>query len=202
MKVALLISGLARNVEEGYETYFKHIIENYKTDVYLHYWEDGEWEKVLKIYKPKKYVCVEPFPFTKYKYGVESPEPIHNHLAKPIQPYDVHGNYISLPMFYGWQSVYSLVEGNYDCVIRTRYDLGWDTPIYLENFDLNKINVSITGTAHKNTLIVDDNIMVTNQSLSEKLLNDIFDFFTTYIKNKGVIYYPESNLTNILIEKE
>lgn len=197
MKVALLISGLARNVKEGYERYFKHIIQNYDTDVYLHFWKDGEWEEVLKVYYPKKYICVEPFPFTKYKEGVESPG---DPLARPIQPYDVAGNYTSLPMFYGWQSVYSLVEGNYDCIIRTRYDMGWDSPIYLENFDLNRINVS--NMHWNNNPIIDDNVMITNQVLSNTLLTDVFDYFISQIKREGIIYFPEKNFTNILINKE
>ena len=36
MKVALLLSGLPRMVNEGYEQTWKHIIENYVTDVYMH----------------------------------------------------------------------------------------------------------------------------------------------------------------------
>ena len=52
MKVALLLTGLARKVEEGYNHYWKHIIENYDTDVYLQFWEDEDYEKVLKIYNP------------------------------------------------------------------------------------------------------------------------------------------------------
>lgn len=196
MKVALLISGLARNVNEGYEKYFKHIIQNYNTDVYLHFWKDGEWEEVLKVYSPKKYNCIDPFSFSEYKKGVESP---NDKLARPIHPYDVAGNYTSLPMFYGWQSAYSLVEGDYDCIIRSRYDMGWDDPIYLEYFDLEKINVS--GMHWPNSEIIDDNIFITNQRLAHQLLNNVFDFFIEQIKKDGIIYFPEKNLTNILINK-
>ena len=42
MKVALLLTGLARKVEEGYIHYWKHIIENYDVDVYLQFWEDED----------------------------------------------------------------------------------------------------------------------------------------------------------------
>ena len=52
MKVPLLLTGL-RKVEEGYNHYWKHIVENYDTDVYLQFWEDEDYEKVLKIYNPK-----------------------------------------------------------------------------------------------------------------------------------------------------
>ena len=49
MKVALLLTGLPRKVQEGYDNCWKHIIENYDTDVYLHFWEDDDYEKVLEV---------------------------------------------------------------------------------------------------------------------------------------------------------
>ena len=47
MKVAIAISGLPRKVEEGYNQFWKQIIEKYNADVYLHFWEDEEYEKIL-----------------------------------------------------------------------------------------------------------------------------------------------------------
>jgi len=197
MKVALLLSGLARNVKDGYEQYFKNIITNYNTDVYLHFWEDGEYESVLNVYDPKKYISVKPFSFKEYKNGVDSPD---DPLARPIQPYDVAGNYTSLPMFYGWQTVHSLLEEEYDCIIKSRYDIGWESPIDLTKFDLSKINVS--NMHWQNSDIVDDNIFITNGSLANKLLHDVFDLFTRQIKKDGIINFAEKNFTNILVEKQ
>jgi hypothetical protein len=197
MKVALLISGLARKVKEGYDQYFSSIINEYDTDVYLHYWEDGEWEDVLKVYSPKKHICVKPFSFQKHKEGVATENDL---LARPIYPYDVAGNYTSLPMFYGWQSVYSLIDGEYDCIIRSRYDMGWPEKINLTKFDLNRINV--TNMHWNNSPIIDDNIFITNQTIASAILSDVFDVFTNQIKRNGVIYFPERNFTNILLEKD
>ena len=45
MKVALMLTGLARKVEEGYKHYWKYIIDNHDVDLYLHCWEDEEYEK-------------------------------------------------------------------------------------------------------------------------------------------------------------
>lgn len=197
MKVALLLSGLARNVKDGYDQYFKNIIDNYNTDVYLHFWEDGEYESVLNVYDPKKYISVEPFSFKEYRLGVESP---NDPLARPIHPYDVAGNYTSLPMFYGWQAVHSLLEGEYDCIIKSRYDIGWQTPVKLEQFDLSNINVS--NMHWENSEIIDDNLFITNGTLANQLLHDVFDFFTSQIKRDGIIHFAEKNFTNILIEKQ
>ena len=43
-----MLSGLPRKVNEGYNATWKHIIENYDTDVYLHAWKDEEWEKLFE----------------------------------------------------------------------------------------------------------------------------------------------------------
>lgn len=195
MKVALLLSGLARNVKEGYDSFFKNVIEDYKADVYLHYWKDGEWDEVLKVYSPKKYLCVEPFPFTEYKKGVQSP---NDKLARPIYPYDVAGNFTALPMFWGWQSVYSLIEDDYDCIIKSRFDLACDERLDVSKYDLNKINLS---EAWPGTDIADDNLCITSKKLADLIYNDCFDRFVENIKNDGIIYFPEKNFTEMLIRK-
>lgn len=196
MRVALILTGLARNVKEGYNQYWKHIIDNHDTDVYLYYWEDGDWETVLDIYSPKKYVCKEPFSFLKDREGVVSP---NDNLARPIFPYDVAGNFTSLPMIYCWQNGYNLIEGDYDCVIRSRFDMGYDVPIDLNKIDLEKINVS--NHHWPNSEILDDNILISNQINTKKLYENIFDVFVENIKNDGIIYFGEKNFTNIVQQK-
>lgn len=196
MKVALVLTGLARSVKEGYDQYWKHIIANYETDVYLYYWKDGEYETVLDTYTPKKYVCKEPFSFLNYRENVISPG---DKLARPIFPYDVAGNFTSLPMIYAWQSGYNLIEGGYDCVIRSRFDMGSDTPIDLEKINLQKINV--TNHHWSNSEILDDNILISNQTNSGELYKDIFDVFVKNIKEEGLIYFGEKNFTKIVAQK-
>jgi hypothetical protein len=206
MKVALLLTGLARKVEEGYNHYWKHIIENYDVDVYLQFWEDEDYEKVLKIYNPVKYLQQKPFKFTEYKKGINS----HfargmveldklDDLSRPLTEYDVGGNFRGFPMFYSWQQGYNLIEGEYDCIIRSRYDLGTNKPVRLENLDLSKINTS--NWHWGGTEIQDDNLTVTNQSLADVLFKDVFDEFINYAKSYGRIYFQEHNFTKILHRK-
>ena len=106
MKVALVLTGLARKVEEGYRQYWKHIIENYDVDVYLQFWEDEDFETVLKIYNPVKYVHHKPFKFTEHRKGVTS----HfangmteldklDDLSRPLVEYDVAGNFRGFQWF-------------------------------------------------------------------------------------------------------
>lgn len=197
MKVALLLSGLARKVEEGYNEYWKYVIENNDVDVYLHYWKDAEYEKVLDFYQPKKYICEKPVDFSKYKVGVGSP---NDPLARPVENYNVAGNYYSLPMIYGWQQVYNLIEGEYDLIIRSRYDLGWESSLNLDKIDSNYINVS--NQHWPNNEILDDNLTILNQKLGNKLFKNIFNDFVTLIKNRGIINFAEKNYTDLILEKD
>lgn len=196
MKVALLLTGLPRKVEEGYEHYWKNIVKNYDTDVYLHFWEDEEYEKVLQVYNPTKFVKEKPFKFTEYRYGVVSP---NDDMSRPLEQYDVAGNFRALPMFHSWQKGYGLIEGEYDCIIRSRYDLGSPNPIKLENLDLTKINTS--GAHWPGAAIFDDNLCITNQSNANIIFKNIFNEFVTHIKSTGIINFAEKNFTEILERK-
>jgi hypothetical protein len=136
MKVAIAISGLPRKVEEGYNQFWKQIIEKYNADVYLHFWEDEEYKKILSLYNPKKYISEKPFSFADYVDGLEADES----LSRPTKPYDVAGNFRGFPMLHGWQKVCELVEGDYDYVIRGRYDLGGYC-----NLEKNEIKAVLLG---------------------------------------------------------
>ena len=49
--------------------------------------------------------------------------------SRPLVDYDVEGNFRGFHMFYSWQQGYNLIEGEYDCIIRSRYDLGTRTKL-------------------------------------------------------------------------
>ena len=77
-----MLTGLARKVEDGYNNYWKHIIENHDVDLYLHAWEskpdaitnNEDSDEVRRIYKNPKYIKLEaPFKFTKYREGIDNP---------------------------------------------------------------------------------------------------------------------------------
>lgn len=196
MKVALVLNGLPRKVKEAYESYWGPFIQHYNADVYLHYWKDAEWDVVLDTYNPIKFICEEPFKFTEYKQNVTS---VDDQMARPIKEYDVAGNFTTLPMLYSWQRGYNLIDSKYDCIVRSRFDLSWDTTLDVSNLDLNKINV--TNHHWTDSDIIDDNLIVSSQKNCDMLLTDIFDFFCDIIQNERFIYYPERNFTNILQKK-
>jgi hypothetical protein len=193
MKVALLLSGLARKVEEGYKTTWGHLIDNYDVDIYLHVWKDEEWDKVSKFYPNAKSIHIqEPFKFTKYKEGIKLP---HNDTSRPLPQYDVMSCFRQFPMVYSWQNVYQQMydtQIQYDVVIRSRYDLGIFQPLNLENLDCNLVNHSSDGK------FLDDNLCVTNQENAESLYYGVFYKLVNYAREKGYLGSAEESWTEIV----
>jgi hypothetical protein len=193
MKVALLLSGLARKVEEGYNITWKPLIDKYDVDIYLHAWKDEEWEKVLQFYPNAKSIYIqEPFKFTKYKEGIKLP---HNDTSRPLPQYDVMSCFRQLPMVYSWQNVYQQMydtQIEYDVVIRSRYDLGILQPLNLNILDFNLINHSSNHT------LLDDNICITNLNNAQKLYQGVFYKLIQYSKEKGYLSNAEESWAEIV----
>jgi hypothetical protein len=120
-------------------------------------------------------------------------------MSKPLPQYDVAGCFRGFPMFYSWQIGYNLIEGNYECIIRSRYDLGTHNPIKLENLDLLKINIS---NSHWNgSEIPDDNLCITNQNSANILFKDVFDEFIDNTRQTGKLFFQERMFMDILKRK-
>ena len=197
-----MLTGLARKVQDGYDGYWKHIIDNNDVDLYLHAWEsksDGvtnheDSDTVSKVYTNPKYLNIEtPFKFTKYREGIDNPR---NDKSRPLEDFDVYGNFRSFPMFYSWESTYKHIldsDINYDCVIRSRYDIGGSN-LDLEKLDLTKIN---TSNHHwRNSDTYDDNLCVSNQENSNKIFSNIFTNIIEHHKKLGFINGAEKNFTD------
>jgi hypothetical protein len=208
MKVALMLTGLARKVREGYDSYWKYVIDNNDCDLYLHAWESIDDDKtnhensniVKEVYPNAKYFYVEkPFKFTKYREGIGNRK---NDESRPLPEYDVFGNFRSFPMYYSWESTYKHILNSgiqYDCVIRSRYDMG-ESNLDLNKLDLNKIN---TSNFHYRSLpIHDDNILVTNMDNATKVFTNVFTDIVEYHKGIGYIDTAEENFTNYLNRNE
>ena len=204
MKTALMLTGLARKVQEGYDGFWKYIIDNNDVDLYLHAWEskpdevtnNEDSDSVLKVYPNSKYINIEnPFKFTKYREGIKTPR---DDKSRPLADFDVFSNFRSLPMFYSWQSTYKKIyesKIDYDCVIRSRYDL-IGSPIHLDRFDLDIIHTS--NNHWRNKKVHDDNFFLSNKKNSDKVFLNIFDDITKYIRTKGFIDSAEELFTSHL----
>ena len=204
MKVALMLTGLARKVQDGYDGYWKHIIDNNDVDLYLHAWEsksddvtnNEDSDTVSKVYNNSKYFNIEtPFKFTKYREGISI---LGNDKSRPLEDFDVYSNFRSFPMFYSWESTYTHILNsgiNYDCVIRSRYDIGGPN-LYLEKLDLTKVN---TSNHHwRNSDTYDDNLCISNQENSNKIFSNIFTNIIEHHKKIGHIDGAERNFTEYI----
>lgn len=194
MKVALLLSGLPRKVQEGYELTWKHVIENHDTDVYLHTWKDEEWEKVPAVYTKnvKSLHIQEPFKFTHFKQGISLP---HKDTSRPLPQYDVMSCFRQFPMVYSWQNVYqNLYDTNikYDFIIRSRYDMHVFNKINLHGLDTEFIYHGTGGGYY------DDNLCITNQQHSDALFHNVFHKLVNYSRETGVLNSAESSWTMII----
>ena len=200
MKVALMLTGLARKVQEGYEQYWKHIIDNNDVDLYLHAWEVEDYKSIIDVYKDYELINTEkPFKFTSHRQGIESP---NDDKSRPLPEFDVHGNFRCLPMLYSWEKMYKFIHYSgkqYDCIIRSRYDLGSHIPINLKNLNMDRIN--ITNRHWPDSPITDDNLCILNQQNANQLFSNIFTEFVEHSKQLGYIEFAEKNFAKILVRK-
>ena len=127
MKVALMLTGLARKVEEGYNNYWKYIIDNHDVDFYLHCWKDEEWEKVEEVYQNPKFIHVQkPFKFTEYRKGIESPNDDKSRPLK-IMMFVIR----TFPMFYSWEETYRIKSYRAQMIVLLEVDMIWELVLIL-----------------------------------------------------------------------
>jgi hypothetical protein len=189
MKVALLLTGLARKVREGHNQYWKSVIETYNPDVYLHCWKDEEYELVSETYpNHKKLIVEEPFSFKQYTVGVTADD----EESRPTEPYGVKGNFRALPMFWSWQKMAREITESYDVIIRSRYDLGWHHPLNLDGLDFERLNICDKHWSGSD--IPDDNLMITNNQNFHKFFDNCFDNLVKHIEKHKHLNFQEKNL--------
>ena len=200
MKVAVCISGLPRNYEQGFKELKKWFLNKYDCDVYIHTWYDtksvfetghdylekktysftqNDYDKILKLYKPKAYEFQIPIPFDETDIrGSHLKYKLHNILSAA---YSIH-------------ACYNLVRESgveYDYIIRYRFDLQFTkyvSPkcIFLKDItqlDPNKYNCfkypDIDGFPQR-TSEIDDQFIVSGPQVAE-IYSDYFSYILNYI---------------------
>jgi len=129
MKIAICVSGQARNFKQSYESLKTHLLDKYDCDVYFHTWKsinfestnfgfgntrysltDNDYKDLIQLYKPKNYIIEKPIVFdaSEYKCPIWR-QPLNNTLS----------------MFYSIYKSTQLIEETYDYIIRTRFDLDY-----------------------------------------------------------------------------
>ena len=129
MKIAICISGQARNFKQSYDSLKTYFLDKHDCDIYFHTWKtpnfestnfgfgnthysltDNDYNDLIQLYKPKDYIIEKPIVFDAS--GIKCPiwrQPLNN----------------SLSMFYSIYKSTQLIEGEYDYVVRTRFDIDY-----------------------------------------------------------------------------
>jgi hypothetical protein len=129
MKIAICISGQARNFKQSYNSLKTHLLDKYDCDVYFHTWKtphfestnfgfgntqytltDNDYNDLIQLYNPKKYIIEKHILFdaSEYKCPIWR-QPLNNTLS----------------MFYSIYKSIQLIDEEYDYVIRTRFDIDY-----------------------------------------------------------------------------
>lgn len=152
MKTAVLISGIPRHLERGYQSLFSSIIGPNNADVFVHAWfdpsKDGNIDKtVLDLYKPVRYLMEKPRTFFDSSMNLDR---MMNSYARPYQRDKFLDTTYS--MWYSIQQSNLIkeqyrLENNlyYDYVVRARFDMTYTMKILLHEFDRNILHISTRG---------------------------------------------------------
>lgn len=168
MKIALCLSCQPRFVEQAYSSIKTNLMDGYDVDVFIHTWidentpyefrNDGKWanikqdpeikQKILDLYKPKKYLFESPKTFKPTLINGQSAadyfrplwEAKCNHFNNPQG-----SEYFVNMIFSMWYSImmsnlqkelYSKETGTvYDYVVRTRFDVTYRHKLIYEQLD-------------------------------------------------------------------
>jgi hypothetical protein len=129
MKIAICISGQPRNFKQSYESLKLNFLDKYDCDVYFHTWETSNFEstnfgvgayrfsvdengydELVELYKPKNFILEKPIVFDASGYTCPIwRQPLNNTLS----------------MYYSIYKSFQLIDGDYDYVVRTRFDIDY-----------------------------------------------------------------------------
>lgn len=185
MKIAICISGQPRNFKQSYISLEKSILNQYNCDIYFHSWKTSNFEstnfgggnyqyqlnennynELIELYQPKKYILEQPIVFdaSGYKCPIWR-QPLNNTLS----------------MFYSMFKSFQLVEGNYDYIIRTRFDIDYSK----FNLELPKEGISLpewnTDPRVKHRGYYD--IFALGIPSSMKIYSEVFPNVISYVTN-------------------
>lgn len=202
MKIALCLSGLPRQVEEGFPYIKQAILDRYDVDVFAHTWVEDPWRntnqvtmeppktdyetrtnevsKILKLYKPKS------FSIDQYHIRQETYQSNPNYILCTRYCSMLESVFIAneLKKRYEEQNHFK-----YDCVIRCRYDYGIIGLINFESFDLKNHLYVRWAEQQISDAISDQFAFGTSERMDIwcDLYNHMYEMAEEYIRNNPVM---------------
>ena len=187
MRKAISFSGQSRFVLEGLESFRKNLHNFEEYDIFIHTWK-GPLNKDCFLYDPQGIIIEE---------------------QKPVIPASVKeytdSVFVHFSMFYSMKESLRLLSEyeqannfKYDLVVRTRFDVGLESKIDLEIFDLKEGVYSPNVCA--NPKVISDWF---NFSTSDniKLYAGVYDNIVDYFKQGVLITSGEALITHMLNTK-
>lgn len=134
MKTAVLISGDARTFSECYPSLETCILSKNNCDLFIHVYEDEKTSEVIETLSPKK-VLVE----KKNEVSFLVPPICETNKPPEVNAFGVMCQWRNI------QKAFDLIDGDYDCVFKTRYDLKYTNPLVFSNYNCGVLNVPLGG---------------------------------------------------------
>lgn len=134
MRVAVVAGGDIRTFVDCFPSLESNILRYNNCDLYLHFYDEPSTADAIKLLSPKKYIVEDK---QKIKHDID---PLcFSHKPPETDPVGV---------FFQWRSIktaFSLIEEDYDVVLKVRYDIKYTNPLILKNYDFGVLNVPSGG---------------------------------------------------------
>lgn len=134
MKTAIVMAGDSRTFKDCYPSLESCILSRNTCDVFLHLYEDECSSDVIKTYSPKSYLLESK---TDVRFVV--PVVCEKNKAPETDVFSLMCQWRNI------QKAFSLVDSDYDCVLKTRYDVKYTNPLVVNEYNMNCLNVPIGG---------------------------------------------------------
>lgn len=178
MKTCVLISGLPRNIYAGFNNINQHLIEPNNADVFIHSWLDETNDNrsarfLIENFKPKRWL------FEPQKKFVNDHMELGRMMVSHGRGYE-RNNFVTM-VYSSWYSILQAnllkeqhrLENNveYDYVIRARFDIAYNKPVFCSSHDKNALNIS------------NRNLVPNKGPLPPEMVDDRFAFGSNSIMN-------------------
>lgn len=177
MKTALILSGHLRCFKDCYESLKRNVLDVTNCEVFMHLYDSEDTEDAIELYKPTKYIVVDPLQSASYLI-----DPVCR-IYKASET-DVDG------VFSMWNNInksFGLVNSDYDCVIKGRYDIKFSGPLKLDSLNMNAINIPEGGDWRGGMF----DMFAVSSYENMKYYCSLIDCLNRYTRDERILFHPE-----------
>lgn len=145
MEVALCLSGQLRSIDLVLENLLKNIIVPNKSDVFCHTWHKYDNSKYCNFYNPSdnEYTYYGEYSFENIQKIIKNLNPISFEFEYPFIQENTKSMFYSIMKSNDLLNSYKKYKNKkYDVVIRSRYDIFFESELNLDDIDENTVYLS------------------------------------------------------------